>query len=238
MPVRMADRLLMRAVLKVGGGRGFVVRRQGDLGNEERIVVTAAHCLEGACRADGGVGLPPCHPIRYEKEEIYKDLLGPLDGKPTVWARCLYVDPIADIAVLGLPDYDSLPLEKAEGYYCLMKSLETLSIADAPAQGHERIKLPSMTECEVHKTPGKGAARVLSLKGCWRQGHVERPGNWLSFEPTSFFKGGMSGSPIINASGSAIGVCSTAEANPVIVDSLSAHLIRSIQAAGANPATI
>jgi hypothetical protein len=80
-------------------------------------------------------------------------------------------------------------------------------------------------------TPGKGRARVLSLKGCWLKGEVERRGGWLAYEPEEHFVGGMSGSPIVGAAtGAAIGVCSTGGMNPVIVDSLSAQLVRFILA--------
>jgi len=38
-------------------------------------------------------------------DRTYKRLLGTLDAKElTVWAECLFVDPIADLAVLGVPD--------------------------------------------------------------------------------------------------------------------------------------
>jgi hypothetical protein len=39
-------------------------------------------------------------------------LLGPLKGKRTVWATCLFVDQIADIAVLGQPDNQALEFRR------------------------------------------------------------------------------------------------------------------------------
>ena len=77
-----------RAVLKVGGGRGFVVEAAGD-----RFVITAAHCLPF---------FPPCHPQSYLRERVYASLLGAIGEDPMVWAECVFVDPIADIAVLGV----------------------------------------------------------------------------------------------------------------------------------------
>jgi hypothetical protein len=37
-------------------------------------------------------------------------MLGPLDGEPSIWAECLFVDVIADLAVLGPPDKQELIL--------------------------------------------------------------------------------------------------------------------------------
>lgn len=230
----MTDQL-KRAVLKVGDGRGFVVTRNYR-DREERIVITAAHCIEHATRADGEQGLPSCHPARGLAEETYRDLLGPLGGKTTVCATCLFVDPIADIAVLGQPDNQDLS-DEADAYDQLVDSMATLAVADAPAQG---VELLTFGDRRVENpTPGEGPARMLSLKGRWLEGRVRRRAGRLTFEPARFFAGGMSGSPIVNQSGAAIGVVSVDILSPVIVDSLSAQLVRTILAAsGANPVPI
>jgi hypothetical protein len=216
---------LQNAILRVGDGRGFVIERRDHLGLEERIVITAAHCLEYARLANGTEGLPPCHPWRYLEEELYPKLLGPLDAEPSVWAACLFVDPIADIAVLGQPDNQALS-DEADHYDALMDSVLPFAIADAPVQGSEprtfgehRVEIP---------TPGEGPARVLSLEGRWLEARVTRHGIWLTFEPKEFVVGGMSGSPIVAANGAAVGVVSTDDKNPVIADCLSAHLVRSL----------
>ena len=89
------------AILKVGDGRGFVVTLDRyPSGDENRVVITAAHCLPK---------IPAPHPMRYLAEYTYRSLLGPLGGKCTVWAECLFADVMADIAVLGSP----APLPKA-----------------------------------------------------------------------------------------------------------------------------
>jgi hypothetical protein len=232
----MTDDQLKCAVLKVGDGRGFVVKRRNYLGLEERIVITAAHCIERALRADRKRRLPSCHPARYLAEETYKKLLGPLGTKPTVFATCLFVDPIADIAVLGQPDNQGLP-DEADAYDQLLESMATLVVADAPAQGTELL---TSGDYQVERpTPGKAPARVLSLEGRWLKGGVARRGGWLAFEPAKFFASGMSGSPIIDQNSAAIGVVSVDISSPVILDSLSARLVRSILAAsGANPVPI
>jgi hypothetical protein len=160
------------------------------------------------------------------EEETYPRLLAPLGAEPAVWARCLFADPIADIAVLGQPDNQSLG-DEADAYDELMNSMATLPIADAPAQGTELVTLSSGDQFE-NVTPGEGFARVLSLEGDWRKGRVLRRDNALSIEK-ELFVCGMSGSPIIDANGAAIGVISTDQMNPVIVDSLSARLVRTMR---------
>jgi hypothetical protein len=80
--------------------------------------------------------LPP-HPGRYIEEETYQGLLGPLRSEPRVWATCLFVDPIADIATLGSPDDQDL-YDEANAYYQLLDEMETRTVADAPAQGFVR----------------------------------------------------------------------------------------------------
>jgi Trypsin-like peptidase domain len=220
------------AVLRVGKGRGFVVNHRNYLGHREPIIITAAHCLPF---------VPPCHPARYLKEQTYERLLGALNRKPSVWATCLFVDPIADIAVLGSPDSQEIS-DEADAYHRLMDDMEVLAVADAPKQGIERVPPQEVaitvsgerqvmtTEGFERPTPGKGPARVLSLDGQWLDGQVRRRSGWLGFEPKKLIASGMSGSPILNADGAAIAVVSVDCMCPVIVDSLSAQLVRDIKA--------
>ena len=184
------------AILKVGDGRGFVVALHHHVNGEERVIITAAHCLPK---------VPPPHPARYLQECTYGRLLGPLGGKRTVWAECLFADVMADIAVLGPPDNQELSRE-ADAYDQLVGAVTPLPVADAPVQGSE---LKTLGEHQVAiPTPGEGQAQVLSLKGRWLKGHVSRRGDCLEFAPAKYFVGGMSGSPIIDATGAAIGVVS------------------------------
>jgi hypothetical protein len=215
-----------RAVLRVGDGRGFVVERRNHLGWNDRIIITAAHVIANATLGNGTEGLPSCHPARYLDEETYPHLLGPLGGDCTVWAACLFVDPIADIAVLGQPDDQELS-DEAEAYDALVDSMHPLVVADAPVQGTKIIDSGREDRFEA-PTPGKGPARVLSLNSCWLAGEVTRFGSGMMFEPGDAFAGGMSGSPIIDAQGRAIGVVSCDIRNPVILDSLPAWLVRRI----------
>jgi hypothetical protein len=86
----MTSKRAKSAIITVGAGRGFVM--QGKL---NRFVITAAHCLPF---------FPPCCSFSFTEERTYENLLGHIGVEPSVWAECLFVDPIADIAVLGSPD--------------------------------------------------------------------------------------------------------------------------------------
>jgi len=74
--------------------------------------------------------------MRHLQEETYPKLLGPLGGRRTVWAQCLFADPIADIAVLGQPDNQALG-KQADAYDALLDAMTALPVADAHA---ERIR--------------------------------------------------------------------------------------------------
>jgi hypothetical protein len=50
------SRPLTRSVLRVGAGRGFVVACENCLGFADKVVITAAHCLEHAVLANGDEG--------------------------------------------------------------------------------------------------------------------------------------------------------------------------------------
>ena len=130
---------LTNSVLRVGGGRGFVVRCRDAVKPEgvNRLVITAAHCLtvpkhhlytstpEPPC-------LPAAHAGRHAAECTYDNLLGPLGAECRVMAECLSVDPISDIPVLGAPD-DQTFAEAFETYLALVNSVKPLTIADPPA---------------------------------------------------------------------------------------------------------
>jgi hypothetical protein len=165
------------SVITVGDGRGFVVIDK----RENRFVITAAHCLPH---------LPPGHCSSHVEEQIYPNLLGPLGNKHTVWAECFFVDPIADIAVLGCPDNQRF-FDEADAYDALMISATPIRIAAAPV---------------------KGPAWLLSLEGKWFHCIVEYinriDGPLFICKTAQPIMGGMSGSPVISADGAAIGIVS------------------------------
>ena len=197
--------VLTQAVLRVGDGRGFVVEHR-----RQRLILTAAHCLP--VDADGRLILPPATEASYTEDRTYKALLGPLRGKPTVWAECLFADPINDIAVLGIPDEEDL-FKQADAYQELVTSATPLAISDAPKQARD-------------DTARRGAARVLSLDAEWIECSVTRVGTWLYVDEEELIEPGMSGSPIVSMDGRAIGLMSTGRRNPVLRDDLPAWFFR------------
>jgi hypothetical protein len=184
---------LTQAILRVGDGRGFAV----NLEHQYSAVITAAHCLPR---------LPSCHPGAYSSDRTYKALLGPLAAEPTVWAECLFADPIADIAVLGMPDDQELP-DEADSYNRLLGSRQPLLITDAPAREQS---------CP---------ARPFSLDGKWFECSINRWNAWLSVEPADVVAPGMSGSPIISLDGRAFGLLSSPDQNPILMDDLPRRIL-------------
>jgi hypothetical protein len=187
------------AIIAVGKGRGFLVKtRQGTL------VVTAAHCLPR---------LPRAHPASHTRERTYRKLLRPLGAnKPKVWAECLFVDPIADVAVLGEPD-DQVYLDEFRKYEALVQDRATLPVG--PATGPSGVWL-------------------WGLDGQWHQATAERQ-RWanrlllLAVTNPEAVAPGTSGSPIVAADGRAIGLISAGpDMNPVLSQNLSPWLLATL----------
>ena len=120
-----------RHVITVGEGRGFVVEHRGG-----RLVVTASHCLPW---------LPSGFGIAYSEEHVYRNMLGPLGSAPTVACECLFINPIADVAVVSVPDTQTYS-DEADGYRALLEYATPFRITD---------------------TPEKARGFLLSLKGEW-----------------------------------------------------------------------
>jgi hypothetical protein len=189
------------AVITVGEGRGFVVNGRAYFadGPHDRLIITAAHCLPF---------FPPCSSAAYLEEKTYKSLLGPIGSEPTVWAECLFADPIADIVILGRPD-DQVLSDQAAEYEALVESATPLPIADAPEQGH---------------------GWLLSLDGKWFRCNLRIISDgplWIS-ETEEPIEGGMSGSPIISDEAAAMGVVCLADISDVPVGANNPRLVRSL----------
>jgi len=175
----MIIEMLTAGVITAGSGRGFVVECAG-----ERLVITAAHCLPF---------LPPAQSFFGPKKRTYGPLLASLGNEPSAWAVCRFVDPIADIAVLGSPDDAN-----ADDYKALMETTSALSVG-----GSLR-----------HPINFWVPARVLSLDGRrWFSCTVRHFGGplWIT-HPAEGIRSEMSGSPIVTEIGTAIGVVCTAAA--------------------------
>ena len=166
-------------VISVGKGRGFVIET-----DDRHLVVTAAHCLPK---------FPPPASITYTRERTYRNLLGAIDTRRTVWTECLFVDPVADIAVLDTPDTQELS-DKVGAYERLVKSVVPLRVS------------------ELHGATAKAQLLPLDDGPSFRRFiRVARRGSLWIEEPEREIEGGMSGSPILAEDGSSIGVLVTTE---------------------------
>ena len=115
-----------KSLVRVGDGRGFVVEeKRGLCLYPKRFVVTAVHCLPRI----------PKPPGRQESlwEETLPDVLGRLGrARPRIWAECLFIDQVGDIAVLGSPDNQE-PGEQAMAHEELVEQA-TLLIHRCPSR--------------------------------------------------------------------------------------------------------
>lgn len=163
---------LKDAIVRVGDGRGFFVEHPRG-----RRIITAAHCLPY---------LPPAHRL-MSHERTYAKLVGPRDVEPTVWAECLFVDPVADVAVLASPDSHAFP-EEAEAYENFTEGRPTFLVGGFS------------DTC---------TAWVLSRSGEWVYCLIEPGGRGQSVTLVNAREGGgpgTSGSPILTSHGYAVSV--------------------------------
>jgi hypothetical protein len=130
---RTTDRSLLPeadSVITVDKGRGFIIEHRAlfDFGGgfrrlRRKLVVTASHCLPRAPKM-------PCYSYQ---EATYANLLAPVGEEPTVWAECLFFDPVSDLAILGEPDSQELG-EENDAYTRLVDGRKPFTIA-APETG-------------------------------------------------------------------------------------------------------
>jgi hypothetical protein len=177
--------LAKRAVVRAGrGGRGFVV------GADKRYVITAAHCLPQTL-------LPQPHLANGAAELTFPKFLGPLADEPSIYAELCAVDLCDDFAAFEAPDGQAFPDESRQ--YEEFAEQAAIPVARSPDM------VPSW-EWQDH--PG-APAHILMLDGEWQPCKVHNNGRLLWVEAGRGFQSGMSGSPILNADGAAIGVVST-----------------------------
>lgn len=185
------------SVIRVGDGRGFIVELPHIAG---RLVITAAHCLPY---------LPPAHRASYTEERTYKALLGALGKQPAVWCECLFVDPVADLAVLSEPDNQELS-EESDAYEQLVEPVEPFTIAAAIPLQRQPVTLGN-GQTMLGPPEGESDAFMLSLDGRWFPCRVRSNGRAITvISQEEAICGGMSGSPIIDVADNAIGVVTIA----------------------------
>jgi hypothetical protein len=105
--------------------------------------------------------------------------------EPTIWAECLFVDPVSDIALLGEPDGQSL-CEQWERYDEFLTETKPLTIR-TPRADTEDAWLCSL-DGHLFRCKADSGKRIRV---------------WDAAEGT---RGGMSGSPIVGSDGKATGV--------------------------------
>jgi hypothetical protein len=203
-----------RAVVRFdAGGRGFIVSADGD---RDRYVITAAHCLPRD-------RIPTPNLANSVPELTFPDIIGKLASRrTTIWAQLCAFSLTDDFAVFSEPDGQEL-YEQCEEYKKFTKVAVTIG------------KPPDAVEFYKWKaTPGT-AAWVLSLDREWQHCTVHNNGRFLSIQLDGGVKGGMSGSPIIDANGAAIGLISTSggdlSLNPSLMDCLPPWLLRKLDVA-------
>jgi len=180
------------SVITVDKGRGFIIehRTMFDFGDgfkrlRRKLVVTASHCLPHAPKM-------PCYSYQ---EATYANLLGPLGEEPSVWAECLFFDPVSDLAILGEPDNQELG-EENEAFARLVDGRKPFTIA----------------------APETGEGYMLALDGVsWQPTPLIVHQNiWGTSLSTGATLGGQSGSPIVDSTGRAVAVVSVGTERPAL----------------------
>jgi len=163
-----------RSVVRCGDGCGFLVNT-----SKGRYIVTAAHCL------------PHIPEPLVDESRIHRQFVGPVDEPPAITVKCVFVDPVSDIAVLTAPDRQALP-DDAIAY-------------DAFVRGRWGFLVESGSE-EIGWLIQNGSWFVCRLTN-------DRVGLSVS-ESSRPIIGRMSGSPILNESGAAIGLLTNSASSP------------------------
>jgi hypothetical protein len=202
------------------GGRGFIAGTGID-----RYVVTAAHCapLEQ---------LPRPHLANSSSELAFKGMIGRLSSKrQTIWAELCVFGLTDDVAVFAAPDAQDLPDQNAQ-YERFTNAATMIGIGRPPS-----LSAP------INGKPRRGRPHGCSRSTAnWRSCVVHSTGRFLSITSGArgIIEGGMSGSPIIDTYGAAIGLVSTGDyslnRHPSLMDCLPPWLLRELRPDNAKPA--
>ena len=143
--------------------------------------------------------------MSYTHERTFPKLIGPLGRKRgRLPCECMFVDPIADVAVLGAPEVGEA---QWDAYYELIEASGALQLEVLNDDAETDVWIPALTEdwvsCLARLYP-----RALVLKNL----------------PSRSIAPGMSGSPIVTAAGAAVGVISISSGGPTYAVSLQQSL--------------
>jgi hypothetical protein len=208
--VMTAFDIAKRAVIRVGGGRGFIARA-----GEARRIITAAHCLPFD-------RLPTPHLSNSARELTFAKIAGRLTAKQlTIWGELSAYSLTDDFAALTEPDGEcgEQPYMRYETFTQQAMPIGVSPDAVAPHFWSEHPGSPAWT---------------LSLAGEWQKCVVYNNGRFLTLDTDAKIDSGMSGSPIINENGAAIGVISTGNSgvgrnlHPSLSDCLPPWLLRKL----------
>jgi Peptidase S7, Flavivirus NS3 serine protease len=187
---------LTAAVVQIGSGRGFVVGAADD----QCYVITAAHCLPRSRY--------PFPDLANSTQELaFRRIIGPLGSKRSKHSICGELCVLSltdDVAVFAAPDNQAL-WDEADRYQRFTAT--AMSLGHAP---------PLVPPYEWDTIPGS-PAWVLSLDLQWLPCTVHSTGRFLGTSGVNI-EGGMSGSPILNADGAAIGLISTSGGHKPLFD--------------------
>ena len=177
-------------------GRGFfLATHRVELGN---VIVTAAHCLPR---------LPEANILQTPTEEfVYHGLVGMLGGsRPRVPTQCYFVDPVADVAVLGRPEPNEF-LTLSDDYDSLLKGRPALRLDFSDSW----TPAPGLAVTGKPREQKEGPVWLLDREGEWVKGTARVGGGTVLIEVFSssapIAKPGCSGSPVLDDDGRVVGM--------------------------------
>jgi hypothetical protein len=209
-----ADKILKiadQAIVQAGYGRGFVVH--GEYGT--RYILTAAHCLPRT-------RYPRPHLLNSTNELALPNIIGPLRSKKSrrdICAEICCLNLADDLAVLGEPDSQNA------------SELHDRYAEFTAGTGIKLAKSPAVVEPYLWATKPGENGWVLSLDCSWVSCTIHNNGRFLTLRGAKI-ESGMSGSPILDAAGAAIGLISTGSedynVHPSLTDCLPPWLKRKL----------